>query len=76
VFKKVCWTIVYGKKTAGVQRIPVQWENPAGDILEDGFMINVAYPNETLPTDNWNHHVDPSIDPHDIPETPEGEVNP
>lgn len=76
VYQKVCWTIVYGKKTAGVQRIPVQWENLAGDILEDGFMINVAYPNETLPTDNWNHHVDPSIDPHDIPETPEGEVNP
>jgi hypothetical protein len=72
---KLAWTIIYGEITGGVQSIPVQWKRPDGEILEDSFFINVAFPNETLPDDDWNI-IDPTINPHDIPETPEGEVTP
>lgn len=72
---KVAWTIVYGDITGGVQQIPVQWKRPDGEILETSFFINVSFINETLPDYEWNI-IDPKIDPHDIPETPEGEVTP
>jgi hypothetical protein len=72
---KVAWTIVYGDITGGVQQIPVQWKRPDGEILETSFFINVSFINETLPDYEWNI-IDPTIDPHDIPETPEGEVTP
>lgn len=72
---KIAWTIIYGEIIGGVQQVKVQWKRPDGKILEDSLLINVAFPNETLPDYDWNI-IDPTIDPHDIPETPEGEVTP
>jgi hypothetical protein len=72
---KIAWTIIYGDIIGGVQLVKVQWKRPDGEILEDSLFINVAFPNETLPDHDWNI-IDPTINPHDIPETPEGEVTP
>lgn len=75
-YKKVAWTILYGKVIAGVQLIPVEWTRMDEEVLKDSFFINVAYPGETIPDGDWNNISDPYRDSHDIPETPEGEVNP
>lgn len=73
--RNIAWAIIYGDITGGVQSIPVQWRSIDGEILETSFFVSVSYPNETLPDHEWNI-IDPTIDPHDIPETPEGEVTP
>lgn len=73
--RNIAWAIIYGDITGGVQSIPVQWRSIDGEILETSFFVSVSYPNETLPDHEWNI-IDPTINPHDIPETPEGEVTP
>ena len=73
--RNIAWAIIYGDITGGVQSVPVQWRSIDGEILETSFFVSVSYPNETLPDHEWNI-IDPTINPHDIPETPEGEVTP
>lgn len=75
VLGKLAWTMIHGDIIGGVQGVPVQWKRPDGEILQDMLYLNVSYPNETVPDHDWNI-IDPTIDPHDIPETPEGEVTP
>lgn len=73
----IAWTMVYGDKVGGVQKIPVGWFLPgAGGVTWSEFYITVGFPNETLPDDDWNNPIDPEMTHNDESETPEGEVNP